>query len=103
MDMPATRTPQHKPKREEQKAKELADLKRENTQLKRKVARLEKMLAKYQTLVTDVPVEVEEEEVRQSAKDECTKCHGTELAELAANNKVYVVCKNQDCLNRWTR
>lgn len=84
---------QDKPTREERKAKELSDLKRENNQLKRQLERLRKRLNKMNISVIEEideePVEVVEERVEEAGG--CEKCGG-EIKELELAGKKFIVC-----------
>lgn len=86
---------QHRPQRDEQRGRELADLKKINNQLQRQVLRLRKELARIDLtddesdpmmILPDVPnVEL------------CIKCE-TPMKELTLGPSVWIVCPT--CQNR---
>jgi hypothetical protein len=82
----------HKPKRDEAKAKEVADLRRENHELRRTVKRLYKEVGKrvaFQDEAVEVdPVEEPEIPMTYSAICEC----GIPPVEIALNDKLFLVC-----------
>lgn len=91
-----SRITQNKPQREEQKAKELSDLKRQNQQLKRQISRLRKQISRLIEVhgldikvEDEEPVEVVEEKVEEAGG--CEKCGG-EIKELELAGKKFIVC-----------
>lgn len=84
----------HRPKREEAKAKELADLKRENFSLRRTVKRLEKEVRKR----ADIEEEKAEEglqdsmEVEVKLETECPECKGGAVRRLTLAAKEFLIC-----------
>lgn len=81
----------HRPPREETRAKEVSDLKRENHKLKREVKRLEKEVRKR-----GEQEEKEAEEGLQEAREQiietCKKCHTGLLKVLNVAGRFYQVC-----------
>lgn len=103
-----TRTTQHKPQREEQKAKELSDLKRENSQLKKQVSRLRKQISRLvEVHGLDIKVDGAEEaeetppmvvEVPELTM-RCERCGG-EAMEIDPGGKRFLVCTVKGCMWR---
>lgn len=93
--------PQHKPKRDDRKARELADLKRENNQLKRAIARLHKELGRAEEAgleVADILNDLGEPE-----KASCDSCGSKDLAYIETPNRSFIFCKNcRNCLKDLT-
>lgn len=102
----------NKPQRDEQKAKELRDLKQENRTLKKQLGKLRKQLAKlvdkHGLELPDCSVQEPEEEfvpepepLSETAK--CPKCGGP-ISGLTLSSmdglKQFVACKNKHCLWR---
>ena len=95
--MSKNRVVPHRPQREEAKAKEASDLKRENHKLKREVKRLEKEIRKR----GDKEEEVAEEgleEAREQIIQTCKKCHTGLLKVISLAGRQYEVCV--DCKDR---
>ena len=85
----------HRPKREDAKAKELADLKRENFELKRAVKRLQKDIAKRSGMQEELAEQGFEVEVDVEVQVESKACpcgSVTPLKQLTLNGKVYAIC-----------
>jgi Zn finger protein HypA/HybF involved in hydrogenase expression len=82
------RAVQHRPKGEEQKAREMVDLKQENHSLKRKLKRLEKEVRKRTTIEEDaIAIETPEE----PAVEECPEC-GSRIKNLTLAGKSFNIC-----------
>jgi predicted RNA-binding Zn-ribbon protein involved in translation (DUF1610 family) len=93
---------QHRERRDESRARELADLKKENLQLKRQVARLSKHLNK----VLDAQAEKEESATQEHQEQRvkaapkkvdftCPSCESINVKKLPLRTGVLVACK--DC------
>lgn len=82
------------PKREDARAKELADLKRENHELRRKVKRLKKELTKRVSGIETVDVEEEEVECEASDGKEGVAFCGcfSQPTELTLASKTFLIC-----------
>jgi len=92
--MPKQRQTQHKAQREEQRAKEMVDLKRDNQKLQRQVARLRKELARH---ATELPEEVEVAGASPvpvpDTKDACPGCNSP-LKRLKLGPSTWEVCSS---------
>lgn len=86
------RNVQHRPEREERKAKEVADLKRENNNLRRQLARMRKQLAKI--------LEREDEAIDEQAvvvappigQGPTCECGSTQRSMIKGPTKTYLFC-----------
>jgi len=82
----------NKPKREDAKAKELADLRRENHELRRTVKRLYKEVGKRVASQDEaVEVDVLEEPAIPMTHSAICEC-GVPPLEIALNSKIFLVC-----------
>ena len=94
------RVHQHRPKREEAKAKELADTKKENHHLRRKLKRLEKEFRRH----APPPDVMEDEDVPTLAEskgkivEKCKKCYEGIIRILHLAGRKYAVCP--ECKDR---
>lgn len=83
----------HRPKRDKQRARELAELKKENTKLQRAVKRLEKEINKRVEVEGDAAEEGLEESLADTEVVEtCKACNTGILQTLILANKVFSVC-----------
>lgn len=92
----AVPTTQHRPPRENARAKELADSKRKVAQLSREVSRLRRQLEKR-----GIPGPADEEETMAAAeappapkKVGCIACGCTEFTIIESPGRIYRVCKS---------
>jgi formamidopyrimidine-DNA glycosylase len=93
--MPKQQATQHRPKREDQRAKEVSDLKRENHELKRAVKRLQKEVTKRVSVEEDVAEQGLQEQAEMVVnKHGCPDC-GTTVRELVLAGKQFHICP--DC------
>jgi hypothetical protein len=82
----------NKPKRDDAKAKELADLRRENHELRRTVKRLYKEVGKRVASQDEaVVVEEPQESVVPATFIALCEC-GVQPLEIALNSKIFLVC-----------
>lgn len=99
----ANRQAQHRPQREEQKSKELNDLKRENHKLARDRARLQKELEKALQTKSEFEGEAAEELAESKPKSveqtPCPECGATKVRKLSLAGKDYYICA--EC--KWRR
>lgn len=84
---------QHKPKRDTQHARELADLKSINNQLKRTISRLRKEITQNEDIVMAATDTIE------TTQEECPECGSIKLIYFKTPmGKELFVCK--DCKNK---
>jgi Zn finger protein HypA/HybF involved in hydrogenase expression len=93
--MPKHRVTQHKPERESQRAREVADLKREVHHLKRQVARLRKRLAEVldaeEEAIEESPL-VEPEQLELPLEKAVCACGGTGTTSVVTPKRTYIYC-----------
>ena len=82
----------HRPKREEARAHELSDLKRENNKLKRGLKRLEKEISKRTTVEEEAAETGLQEESMRAKPSQCRECDGGPVKEWVLHGKVYEIC-----------
>jgi formamidopyrimidine-DNA glycosylase len=86
----------HRPVREERKAHELADLKRENNQLKRAVTRLRKEVSKR--VADDLLSDIDESQVSKHEVEarvilnQCPKCEEGIIKVIELGERVFHIC-----------
>lgn len=90
----------HRPKREERKTRELADIKRENNQLRRTVAKLQREIERLE--LTEAP-DLEPREADPAALAvKCEKCGSENTSVITTpSGKKVIGCK--DCASRIRR
>lgn len=84
------RVVQHRPKREEAKARELSTLKKENNILKRTIKRLEKEIGKRITLEEETEQDCETGEPSQ--RETCGECNSVAIRIIALADKEFRIC-----------
>lgn len=90
-----------RPKRDEAKARELSDIKRENHELKNRISKLQKELSRLDCLVPeDVKEEIREDRVerRIEAGKACELC-GSVKPPVITENCMYILKICKDCRN----
>lgn len=89
---------QHKPQRDEAKAKELSELKKENRVLRKALARSRKQILKLMEIHTDHDDSSEKLDPPKPSEKLCEACGGKSLVAIKVPAGILIVCK--DCKHK---